>query len=288
MGFKSLRGELNSIISLYLRWNHILCKKRRLSLTRSFYPPSFLFILLWFCQKYAAVCLVDDATSGPIHALPEIVFSLPVSHHLVTLGVVSCEKFTSSYCWEMTNATFFMRRIKNSKDPFPSLHSETQGKKTSLNNGWEKGLLRKGSRCGMIALGGVEGIMHRWTLRDRRRLKKMLSCWPAFLLNQDSEREGVSIQVVWPGVVKHFSSTCSLCSGVYTAGCSWCPALSQSRTANAARSVSQCQTFKTHMNTHRNMQSSHHLVATQHIFVTMKQRSVSQGLSQKHGKLVGN
>lgn len=69
--------------------------------------------------------------------------------------VLQKKKFTSSYRQEMTNATFFMRRIKNSKDLFPSLHSETQGKKTSLNNGWEKGLLRKESRCGMIEQRGA-------------------------------------------------------------------------------------------------------------------------------------
>lgn len=83
-------------------------------------------------------------------------FRLIVPHHLVTPNVVSCKKtkFASSYCQEMTNVTFFMRRIKNSKDLFPSLHSETQGKKTSLNNGWEKGLLRKESRCGVIEQWG--------------------------------------------------------------------------------------------------------------------------------------
>lgn len=82
---------------------------------------------------------------------------LIVPHHPATPSVVSCKKkkFTSSYRQEMTNVTFFMRRIKNSKDLFPSLHSETQGKKTSLNNGWEKGLLRKESRCGMIEQRGA-------------------------------------------------------------------------------------------------------------------------------------
>lgn len=54
----------------------------------------------------------------------------------------------------MTDDPFFMWEIKNSKDPFPFLYSETHGKKTSLNNEWEKGLLRKESQCVAIELRG--------------------------------------------------------------------------------------------------------------------------------------
>lgn len=191
MGFKSFRGELNLIISLCLRWNLILSSKHLYQPDPLI--PSTFFVIFSFYSGFAQdreVCIfepvvVNDAftehltLSLPCHILLQyfstlafvlhscpsppppirdhwvfLPFSLIVSHHLVTWSVVSCKKFTSSYRWEMTNATFFMRGIKNSKDPFPSLHSETQGKKTSLNNGWEKGLLRKESRCGMIELRG--------------------------------------------------------------------------------------------------------------------------------------
>lgn len=56
-----------------------------------------------------------------------------------------------------------------------------------------------------------------------------------------------TLKVIWPGVVKHFSSFQLFCPRVHTAGCSQWPALTQSRTANVACSVSQSLTFKTRM-----------------------------------------
>lgn len=141
-------------------------------------PPSLFFF--WFGKAWkmsiSETKVVNDASESSdlsfclsLHLSQSEITELPSHHrthrcpllssHIIPWLRMCCvpqkKKFTSSYRQEMTNATFFMRRIKNSKDLFPSLHSETQGKKTSLNNGWEKGLLRKESRCGMIEQRGA-------------------------------------------------------------------------------------------------------------------------------------
>lgn len=99
---------------------------------------------------------------------------------------------------------------------------------------------------------GVKKVMHgqpkckKWRLIER--LEELLTTG----FDKERKKESWSmLKVIWPGVVKHFSCTCSLCPWVYTAGCYWFSALSQSRAANAVWPVSQCQTFNAHIQSHR-------------------------------------
>lgn len=118
-------------------------------------------------------------------------------------------------------------------------------------------LSQRGGREGEREKGGIG---RGWSMdgqKDGDRLRGERSCWPVLLIDWERDEESLCmLRVIWPGVVKHFSSTCLCPYTVYTAGCSWCSALSQSRTANAACSASQCQTFNTHIrrHTHRNTQ----------------------------------
>lgn len=88
------------------------------------------------------------------------------------------------------------------------------------------------------------------------RKELLTSC----LIDRKRKKACLSL-VIWPGVGKYVSPLCSLCPWVYTAGCSWCSALSQSRTANAACFVSQSQTFNIHTyvqtHTHTELSSTH-------------------------------
>lgn len=150
--------------------------------------------------------------SPPLHIRGHCFFLFSVSSHLVTWAVVSCKKFTSSYRREMTDDSFFMWGIKNSKDPFPLLYSETEGKKTSLNNGWEKGLLRKESQCGAIELRGEgewEGTWRQWRTGGHSGEKgdheKKRSYWRMVFIDRERTRDCPSMwKEIWPAVVETF------------------------------------------------------------------------------------
>lgn len=108
---------------------------------------------------------------------------------------------------EMTNDASFMWVIKISKDLFSCFILRLKDKKTSLNNGWEKGLLRKASQCDAIELSRT------WVV-DRR---DSMSGW-------DMRKE--ECLMVWPGLHRFVHSytppSCSWCSVTLSKHCLAC------------------------------------------------------------------
>lgn len=125
---------------------------------------------------------------------------------LVTGPVVSpLWKFTSSYCREMTNDASFMWVIKISKDLFSCFIQRLKDKKTSLNNGWEKGLLRKESQCDAIELSRTWAVDRRdtmsgWDMRKEECLMVWtgVHCFGPQLYTSAPDVQSRSANIVWP------------------------------------------------------------------------------------------
>lgn len=142
----------------------------------------------------------------------------------------------------------------------------------------------------MVRLSWGEGEREWWrgwcmdtqSPKDGDILREKRSCWPLVLIDKERKKGRWSmLKVIWPGVVKHFSSTCSLCPWVYTAGCSWFFALSHG--LQTQPDLSHNAKHSTHTLANTAAQGYHHFSHTGHIFVTMKEHSllISQLVREK-------